>query len=94
MSPKVQNMTSPRSGRSVPNQILIYVDGIVAFQSYGTLIAIKKGDGTVVLDQKYWDYSKTTGKYRNEFLGENKAETLENIQLGRYTLDNLNPQKS
>ena len=44
----------------------------------------------IVLDEYYWDYSSTTGKYRNQFLGEKKAETLKKIRSGEYKLKNLN----
>ncbi len=51
--------------------------------SYGTLIAgiIK---GKVYLNEKYWDYSTTTGKHRNQFLGEGIAETRKKIKSGEY----------
>ena len=32
-------------------------------------------EGKIELDQKYWNYSNTTGKYRNIFLGETITET-------------------
>ena len=63
------------------------------FQSYDSIIAkkITWGDTTeIILDEKYWDYSTTTGKYRNMFLGETKAETLAKIKSGVYQLANLN----
>ena len=41
-------------------------------------------------DKDSWDYSVTTGKYRNQFLGENKAETLKKIKSGEYKLAKLN----
>ncbi|KKM03661.1 hypothetical protein LCGC14_1772170 [marine sediment metagenome] len=44
----------------------------------------------IYLDETYWDYSKTTGKYRNIFLGENKAETQKKIDSGEYILTDLN----
>ena len=37
-----------------------------------------------------WDYSVTTGKYRNIFLGEKKAETQAKIDSGEYILTDLN----
>ena len=46
--------------------------------------------GQVKLDKDYWDYSTTTGKYRNIFLGESKKETQLKINNGVYKLDNLN----
>lgn len=51
--------------------------------SYGTLIA-GKVNGQVYLNEKYWDYSITTGKHRNEFLGEDIAETRKKIKSGKY----------
>lgn len=47
-------------------------------------------EGKVKLDAKYWDYSMTTGKYRNQFLGEKKWETEQKIKNGQYELTNLN----
>uniref|UniRef100_A0A6M3LD33 DUF8033 domain-containing protein n=1 Tax=viral metagenome TaxID=1070528 RepID=A0A6M3LD33_9ZZZZ len=86
---KVTNMTSNRTGREVPNQFDIVGDeGNIYFQSYRTVIvAIKKGQ--VYLDHN-WDYSKTTSKYRNQFLGETRKETEAKIKDGTYTVTNLN----
>lgn len=47
-------------------------------------------DGKIVLDLHKWDYSTTTGKYRNQFLGEGIAETRKGIAEGRYVLADLN----
>lgn len=67
------------------------------FQSYDSnivFIATNQGDDTfthqVYLDKTYWDYSTTTGKYRNQFLGETKAETQKKIDSGEYKLVDLN----
>ena len=97
---KVYNMTSPK-GNKVANQFIIEGRhtgrfGLVwceAFQSYDSMIAKKiyDTDGLkVVLDEYYWDYSKTTGQYRNQFLGEGIAETRKKIESGEYKLANLN----
>lgn len=87
---KVSNLES-RNGNKVPNQFWITVQGEGHyFQSYETMIAFKDFDGNVSLDAESWDYSVTTGKYRNIFLGENKAETAKKIKLGVYKLVNLN----
>ncbi len=92
---KIENMVSS-SGNKVANQFILkgYIhNGVegVAFQSYDSIIAFESyKDGSVVLDEKYWDYSKTTGKYRNIFLMETKAETEKKIKNGTYTLANLN----
>lgn len=44
----------------------------------------------IVLDERYWDYSATTGKYRNQFLNEGIAETRKKIESGEYVLADLN----
>ncbi len=81
-------MTSAR-GNTVPNQFIITDNGDEYFQSYRSIIA-KKSKGKIYLDDYYWDYSVTTGKYRNEFLGEGIAETRKKIASGEYVLTNLN----
>ena len=86
---KVENMTSPHSDREVCNQFIIYTDKATYFQSYRTVIAMVKG-GKTYLDKNRWDYSVTTGKYRNQFLGENIKETREKIKSGEYKLIDLN----
>lgn len=86
--PKVSNMTG-RSG-PVANQFLIRTEDGVAFQSYDSVIAFKQYGGPVFLDRYYWDYSVTTGRYRNQFLGLNKKETQEAIDEGRFILTDLN----
>tara|TARA_A100000172_G_scaffold40831_1_gene24925 strand:+ start:353 stop:616 length:264 start_codon:yes stop_codon:yes gene_type:complete len=85
---KVENMTSTR-GNTVPNQFIITDNGDEYFQSYRSIIA-KRSKGKIYLDDYYWDYSVTTGKYRNEFLGEGIAETRKKIASGEYVLTNLN----
>ena len=60
------------------------------FQSYNSIIAKRTNEGKIFLDQKFWDYSTTTGKYRNQFLNEGIAETRKKIKEGIYTLTNLN----
>ena len=98
---KVTNMTSP-NGNEVVNQFIITEEGCGAlgnfvkretFQSYKSIIAIRTiwpDETRIVLDEYYWDYSKTTGKYRNLFLGEDKATTQKKIKSGEYKLENLN----
>lgn len=68
------------------------------FQSYDSVIVrIAYGVGgcrynppVIQLDINKWDYSQTTGKYRNRFLGETKAETQKKINSGEYELVDLN----
>src|SRR5690348_2894805 len=98
---KIHNMTSP-NGREVPNQFVISEEGRGAngnfikkevFQSYKSIVAEKitwSDRIDITLDETYWDYSTTTGKYRNQFLGESIEETRKKIASGQYKLDNLN----
>ena len=80
---KVENMTSS-NGNTIANQFILYGDdGSITFQSYASTIAMKK-DGKVYI-YPHWDYSTTTGKYRNLFLRETKAETLKKLKSGEYT---------
>lgn len=85
---KVENMRSSR-GNKVPNQFIITDNGDEYFQSYRSIIA-KRSKGKIYLDDVFWDYSRTTGKYRNEFLGEGIAETRKKIKSGEYILTDLN----
>lgn len=100
---KVQNMRSTRSNNDIPNQFIITEEGRGAlgnfrrretFQSYTSIIAtITYWNGEfrkVEVDEKYWNYSKTTSKYRSEFLGETTKETEAKIKNGEYKLINLN----
>jgi len=102
---KVENMTND-SGRVIANQFIVWSDGGInyrtrtgermrsqrgrMFQSYRTNIAFITLNGSVFLDERSWDYSRTTGKYRNLFLGESKKETEKKIKSGEYKLVNLN----
>lgn len=67
-----------------PNQIIIYTDKGRAFQSYDSIIAFIPNNGDKVQIGRDWDYSKTTGKYRNIFLGETKKETQKKMDSGEY----------
>lgn len=87
----IKNMTSSR-GNLVPNQFILTEYGNGAngnfikretFQSYDSVIAVitRWDDRTdVKLDKKYWNWSVTTCKYRNIFLGEDKKATEKKIE--------------
>ncbi len=100
---RVKNMTS-HNGNKIPNQFIIETDidplsghCTEYFQSYNTIIAKREPptfmskihNGKVTLDPK-WDYSKTTGKYRNIFLDENKKQTQQKIDSSIYVVCDLN----
>ena len=79
-----------RFGRGVCNQFIIRDTNRDIFQSYNSIVAIKGIGGDVLLDKNTWDYSKTTGTYRNIFLGEDKRATEKKIKSGVYKLVALN----
>ena len=91
---KVQNITSNK-GNKIANQFIITDEdnGHTYFQSYSTII-VKKYVGQTqqhtFLDQKYWNFSNTTGKYRNIFLNETIKDTKAKIKNGTYILTDLN----
>jgi hypothetical protein len=85
---KITNLTSNK-GNTIANQFEIRTETAVYFQSYRSII-IKIENSVVYLDERFWDYSKTTSKYRNIFLGEDKKETEKKIKAGIYILTNLN----
>lgn len=81
---RVSNMYSA-SGNPVPNQFEIQVGDVRVFQSYSTTIARVDADGTVTLDPRH-ACSRTTIRYRNQFLGES-SYTIENkIASGVYQI--------
>lgn len=90
---KVKNMRSVGSNKEVTNQFIIETDEGLYFQSYDSVIAFRAfpfSQENVYLDVKMWDYSVTTGKYRNIFLHEDINETRRKIADGTYKLADLN----
>ena len=94
---KVKNMTSS-TGSPIVNQFIIIDDGNKQeyLQSYDVIIAKKQTivysyeQCKITLDVNYWNYSKTTSKYRNIFLNETTKETKKKIKSGEYILADLN----
>tara|TARA_R110000822_G_scaffold120959_1_gene254646 strand:- start:310 stop:558 length:249 start_codon:yes stop_codon:yes gene_type:complete len=79
-----------KSGNNVSNQFIIKTDNETIFQSYKSIIAKIDNDNNITLDSHYWDYSKTTSKYRNMFLNMTTNDIKKDIKLGNIKLDNLN----
>ena len=88
---KIQNMKAS-NGNKAANQFEIFAENGKYFQSYQTVIAFipYKSNEKIKLDSEAWDYSRTTGKYRNMFLRETKKETEAKIKSGEYELTDLN----
>lgn len=79
---------------SVKNQFILNDnEGYEYFQSYNSIIVKRtKFDASIKtqLDETYWNYSTTTSKYRNQFLGETTEQIKKKIKDGIYELVNLN----
>ena len=91
---KVQNWTNDK-GREILNQFIIYTPEATYFQSYKSIIVkttFEDGKRVVYLDRDYWDYSQTTSKYRNQYLGETTKDTKRKIKSGEYKLADLNTE--
>ena len=90
--PTVLNMKSSR-GNKVPNQFDIMIKGYIFFQSYKTVIAMRDltGDNCkTYLDVNRWDYSVTTSRYRNKWLGMTTKQIKKAIKDGSIILKDLN----
>lgn len=86
-------MMSLKSYNNIPNQFIITDDNKTYFQSYKSIIVKieRLEDKTITyLDPVYYNYSRTTSKYRNAFLGESTKEIEAKIKQGVYILTNLN----
>ena len=87
---KVYNMVSSK-GNKIANQFIINDEyNNELFQSYNSIVAKRYTNGMIELDKKYWDYSRTTSKYRNMFLNETNQETNFKVKIGVYKLVDLN----
>ena len=93
MKIKVSNLISD-SGNNVANQFKIKTSKGTYFQSYDTIIAFipfgQDDNAKIQLDSNYWNYSRTTSKYRNRFLGLTTDQTKRAIDTDRIKLTNLN----
>ena len=68
-----------------PNYIVVSNNyNVVTAFSYDTPI-VSRIDNKIILHTA-WAYSSTTGKHRNDFLGEGIAETRKKLLKGEYTL--------
>jgi len=91
METKVRQLTSNTSYNPIANQFEIWTNKGYYFQSYQSIIFFQcNKTGKKYLDKYKWDYSSTTGKYRNQILGERIAETRKKIESKEYILKDLN----
>ena len=72
-NPKREAMLTSNGKPAKDQYVLTYEDGSTAFESYGTLIAhrpVNYPKQRIRLDRDAWNYSITTARYRNRFLGK------------------------
>lgn len=86
---RVTNMTSSR-GNTIANQFIIDDNNESFFQSYKSMIAKIDKFGKIFLDEYYYNYSRTTSKYRNMFLNMTTKEIEKGIKDNEIELVNLN----
>lgn len=87
---KVQNMKTS-AGKEAVHQLEITTPNGIYFTSHNRVIAFKPNNNSKIkLDSYYFDYSKTTAKYRNKFLNEGTKQTIKKIENKEYILTNLN----
>jgi len=79
----------------VRNQFIIETDsGHTIFQSYNSLIADHRPDGSIVLGED-WDYSNTTRKYLYQFLRrrgyciDGKKDVVRLLSTGRLRVGKI-----
>ena len=92
---KISNMTNAR-GNKVANQFIVHTSEATFFQSYDSMIVKttwEDGERVVYLDETYWDYSTTTSKHRNAFLGLTSKQVNASVKSGEFKLVDLNTQK-
>ena len=83
---KVKPMLT-RGGSPSPNQFIIYTSEGEYYQSYESIIAFRPRGAQPITLGEDWNYSRTTDRYRNQFLGEGIAETRRKLADGTYILD-------
>lgn len=66
---RIKNMTSAH-GNKIANQFIIEDDNKVYFQSYNSMIACINYSEKIITIGEDYNYSVTTGKYRNKFFYE------------------------
>jgi len=80
-------------GNVVQNHFIIYSPDDTRLQSYQSIIVrttFEDGKRVIYLDADKWDYSKTTAKYRNLYLGMTTKEIKAKIASGDIKLTDLN----
>lgn len=84
---------SNKKGKAVANQFIIVDGNTTYFQSYKTIVVRSRGN-CIDLDVNAWNYSRTTARHRNAFLGSTTKDIKEKIKNGSFKLVDLNAGKA
>ena len=79
---KVKNMTSA-NGNKIANQFIIESDNFTTFQSYESTIIVIDYSKRIIYVHPDYNYSRTTGKYRNlffDYVGLYELNTLAKLE--------------
>lgn len=72
-------------GNPAMNQFVINSNNKTVFQSYESIICVKDQGKTFLNSEKY-QYSKTTSKHLNIFLGIDSKTLKNNVKTGLYSV--------
>lgn len=85
---RVKNMRSDR-GNTIANQFVIMDEkhNTITFQSYNSeIVCIDYHNETITIFSNY-DYSRTTGKYRNKFMHDYGFKDMDNKKNFEYYMN-------
>ena len=84
------DMINCRISTPFTNCVIVHLsNGWDILKSYNTTIAMRK-EQEVIIDLRYYNYSASTGKHRNYFLGETLKDTDKKIKSGENQTPDLN----
>lgn len=82
-----------KNGNAVKNQFVINKNGMIIFQSYESIIAVKKENDIFLNDEKF-NYSNTTKRSLLSFLDIENNDFKNNLKNNKYKIISENDIKS
>ena len=84
---RVRNMVSRNTGREIANQFIIEDESRTLFQSYDSPIVEIDREKKIITVYSDYDYSRTTGKYRNQFMYSQGFRDMDNLKGFNYYMN-------
>jgi hypothetical protein len=81
----LQTLANASINHIAANHTTLSIGGFTVLYSYNSLIVVIEPSGQVLLGTD-WKYSKTTSKFRSQFLNESTAITEAKLASGEYRL--------